>query len=698
MYRRQDIRDKIPLYRITKPQQTTPNLRAKIQPISARNLRNKTTIPQIGNDVQSIDLTRIDAMHLDHFQDFDVDEDEDAANCEDSDGDADGDADEDARMQMWRQKLENYANAGRSKPVHRMSTTKALDREWEFWIIFCKAIPKADPLDVLKKKDDADPAINANAATFKTYLEWRVTNSRMKIQSSIKTCWKLMSMLFMFIQGPLTKEQDLVPGQSKKGALYVEDLCIILNHLFAFDKGTFTHERFRVYLPLIMILAGCAAARPSAVLSLKYKDFKFVLVSGDETCPSPRLGLQVTFTNLKGRKDHLKLVFRPENALGNLVCDPVPYFTAMACADDAFGPEEITCLEDLYRLKVPLQGSHLEIPWKEEWAERYVFRDTQATLHGYRISYERPLGYQKCRSMLVKLGVSCGFKDVIQFYDLRRAGENVTTDERGQVMAHGGPDTYRRYYMPAAVDFDCQAIYFGTPRQDDLAKRVGALRRDSRAPDSLKKHSQLDFSKDLKVQRYTTQRGKALLKRNQSTRKSDRTYWSEEYELAKKKLQARKVELRGSSVKNGWDHFWATIDYIECKTQLGEHQQTTEKLVPTSAAMYELEERYILANLFFVPTASLEVWQLLQLRLNITAVLTRLCNLRETPFRSRKLTQISTPPLTRIEDIQYEALPTTRELFCPLCFWGGNEGSMSEAIWSSTKAKFLVLTLTVPSR
>lgn len=75
---------------------------------------------------------------------------------------------------------------------------------------------------------------------------------------------------------------------------------ICLNHLFAYDEDTLAHERFRVYIPLIMILGGCAAARPSAMLSLKYKDFKFVLVPGDRSCP-PRLGLQVTFTNLKGR-------------------------------------------------------------------------------------------------------------------------------------------------------------------------------------------------------------------------------------------------------------------------------------------------------------------------------------------------------------------------------------------------------------
>ena len=53
-------------------------------------------------------------------------------------------------------------------------------------------------------------------------------------------------------------------------------------------------------------------------------------------------------------------------------------------------------------------------------------------------------------------------------------------------MGHHG-STYEEFYMPDLIERDFQAIYFGTPSQDDLIRSVArmGLSRDMRAPHSL---------------------------------------------------------------------------------------------------------------------------------------------------------------------------------------------------------------------
>jgi hypothetical protein len=60
----------------------------------------------------------------------------------------------------------------------------------------------------------------------------------------------------------------------------------------------------------------------------------------------------------------------------------------------------------------------------------------------------------------------------------------VTPEERRQIMGNRG-DVYERYYMLAFIDRDCQAIYLGSTRRDDLIRAVGRLARHKRAPKHL---------------------------------------------------------------------------------------------------------------------------------------------------------------------------------------------------------------------
>lgn len=76
--------------------------------------------------------------------------------------------------------------------------------------------------------------------------------------------------------------------------------------------------------------------------------------------------------------------------------------------------------------------------------------------------------------------------------------ESVTPEECRQIMGHRG-DVYERYYMPAFIDTDCQAIYLGSTRREDLIRAVGRLSRHERAPQALNDLQKFEISQDPKI-------------------------------------------------------------------------------------------------------------------------------------------------------------------------------------------------------
>jgi hypothetical protein len=78
------------------------------------------------------------------------------------------------------------------------------------------------------------------------------------------------------------------------------------------------------------------------------------------------------------------------------------------------------------------------------------------------------------------------------------ATEELTPEERRQIIGNRG-DVYKRYYMLAFVDRDCQAIYLGSTRRDDLIQAVGRLARYKRAPTALTDVQKFKISRHPKI-------------------------------------------------------------------------------------------------------------------------------------------------------------------------------------------------------
>lgn len=378
------------------------------------------------------------------------------------------------------------------------------------------------------------------------------------------------------------------------------------------------------------------------------------------------------------------MTFTPEDNLGNLVCDPISYVAGLAFADNAF-ENNIKRYEDLYTLTVPSHMNKLRIPWKMEWRDRPLFRDTERDMYGLRISDTAELPYYKLRNQIVRLGITLGLEHLLQWYDLRRAGgkkltgkirlrspiqllmkaESVSKDETQQVMAHLNPDIYRRHYMPSSIDFDCQAIYFGTPRRDDLIRRVGAMHRNAKAPKRLSEEWKAKITSHPEVVELNSkcETWDAQMKATQDP--AEKLRLSQEHAAAKVNLGRIKSCLRSRYQKQERKEFHATSSYLEIEKQLMGLPTDPVLLPPQN---FELKERELLAKMFFIPVENLYAWQLLQLRADITHLLTRLCQRVETPSRLRSQAQliVSIGPDGALS-------PPANALFCPLCFWDSDE-------------------------
>lgn len=272
----------------------------------------------------------------------------------------------------------------------------------------------------------------------------------------------------------------------------MEDLDLLLTHHWMRDTEVFPHERMRLQLAMILLLAGATSTRPGALLKLRYRDVTFAVFPSQDGVSRSNLTMTIRLTETKtrgGKKTPTKFGFREEI---NLIHCPVLGMLALTLADKAL--EGDPTLETIHRLRVPTDKDRIRLPIKEGVVDSFIFRNGSGS--GVDGSFYE---YGSARNALVRLGKSCGYLNDLMFYDLRRATgkkltKEVSPEECNQIMGHSGgtSSVYRQYYMPEFVDRDVQAIYFGSTRQDDLIRAIGRIPRNGQAPTRL-----TDDQKDL---------------------------------------------------------------------------------------------------------------------------------------------------------------------------------------------------------
>ncbi|KAK3941987.1 hypothetical protein QBC46DRAFT_448097 [Diplogelasinospora grovesii] len=159
----------------------------------------------------------------------------------------------------------------------------------------------------------------------------------------------------------LTPLLDLDISVKNKSGLYVADLDLMLHHHWVLDKEVYAHERLRVQMAAVLVIAGATSTRPGALIgSLCYKHVEFHVFRPTPSSRQARVGMVVKLTKIKRSVSKSQLKQYGFHEEDTLLHDPVLYIESLAFTDIAF--EDLNDPKDIYNLVIPLNSDRIILP------------------------------------------------------------------------------------------------------------------------------------------------------------------------------------------------------------------------------------------------------------------------------------------------------------------------------------------------
>ncbi|KFY79510.1 hypothetical protein V499_01506 [Pseudogymnoascus sp. VKM F-103] len=587
----------------------------------------------------------------------------------------------------YRRKIADFSKAGVNLSNHGDDTKIMIARAEKFWALFWAKLmaekevaPKDEDLDFVLGDNPSEALAKGEAPIFKAYLCWRYENSRITKESSIMTYWKTLSMLYAQW---IPQYLELDTSEKEKYALFVDDLCNLQHGNWVNDTELYPHERLRVQESLLMDFGGCTSSRPKALVGkrpLLYSDITFHLFPSMVKGKRPIIVMTLNLKHIKrsgGKSKKKKFTFYEGE---DLSCCAVSFMLALALADNAF-KNEFKSLRDIYNLVVPPDADRITLEWDDEWAERPVFRDVEVTANGVRISKTKSFQYAKYRYYFVRLGRVMGYEKALELYGLRRGSgkelnDALTPEERRHIMGNSG-DVYERYYMPDFVDKDCQGIYLGTPRRDDLIRRVGRLARHGRCPSSLTDEQKLEIKNHPDIVKAATLRntyGQEIKLKGYTTIKAAQgTKLFEQHKEAQANINNLRRQLSDALLEKTIKEFHINVHTDEVNRQM-------QGIYPADALTsppkkYELKERAAIVKMLGMSLNDLDEDQVIEVRITFVDNLALICNRQECPrkYKGPKLEKKQSEHLSNVQKLyKNETIVSVQQiqgpdLTCDLC-------------------------------
>jgi hypothetical protein len=114
----------------------------------------------------------------------------------------------------------------------------------------------------------------------------------------------------------LTDEFDLDLSVRNKPTLCVEDMLALLHYHWCFDTAPVPHERYRVQLPLLLLMTAYTSSRPGALIesscvrgsndTLRFRDVVLRVLPNPEEPENHVLVMEMTLLFMKGKRNKSK--------------------------------------------------------------------------------------------------------------------------------------------------------------------------------------------------------------------------------------------------------------------------------------------------------------------------------------------------------------------------------------------------------
>ncbi|KAL9040656.1 MAG: hypothetical protein Q9214_004396 [Letrouitia sp. 1 TL-2023] len=487
---------------------------------------------------------------------------------------------------------------------------------------YCKVV-NIDPYHTLKKS----PAGRIN-----NFFHWMCNEYTVRKVSSVTTYWHQLSQVYIkykgrrisplvlkkvyeFIVGPLAQEHSLDDSETDKPLLDAEDFLEVLRCHWVTDTNSFPHERQRVQVATLLLLAAVTGSRPGALLGITYGDIELFVLRDKKTgevALTLQLRLKKTKSRQKRKRPKTYTLFIDDNPMFCVIS----HIVALAYDDEAFRVPNVTP-RVLFTLRVRPGLNSQPIQWHDEMKDKPVFRTSSSPGRGKGQQLYEALPYGRYQEWVKRLGEETGFVQVLTTYCLRRAAGNAINDDpnsneavRNLVLDHATSMIFQRNYLSRMIRYDTQAAYRGTASRGALIVASHRMSRmiDPRRPRRLSlqqfKHLRQDASihklREYQQDLYNRIRkkynfiyraeGQPIYKEHQQVKRDiDR--------LLKEKGRALKVQIQAD--------YDTTAPMQDMLAQIAVDEAVLSPVQPSPPpAKYTFEERARIAQAFFDPPGS----------------------------------------------------------------------------------------------
>ncbi|TGJ70084.1 hypothetical protein EYR41_006076 [Orbilia oligospora] len=534
------------------------------------------------------------------------------------------------------------------KAVHAPTTREGMDNIWKKWTQFSCGRREKDPIRHLEKVDQRE---------LKIFLNWHLRTGRTKKVKSICSTYYKWKQVYKYqigrnynpyvddtlsyIRKVLKKKFNLEESTKDKPTANVDDLRVVLHHLWHFSNQHFAIERCRIQLAAVVLLICATSCRPGSLVeiremekdddaaleskkkpkagdSLKYKDIELYLVRHPNQDLKGEVCLVMLLRNrLSKRSRNLKeptifVLFEISEPFG---FDIISYILALAFDDNAFESVHIKEPADLYRFTIPDHMATLPFHWKKEILETPIFRAHENTNEGPVISSSKGLSENVISKQGSNLGLECGFRNPMNMYVFRRGagkamdatvfkeGSRIISDAaRCKAMGHSDPKVFDQYYTSQTAE-DIQSAYLGRPSDDGLLQLMSnmSFRRDPTAKSKVDDSIRLNCEADEKYKALSL-RADALRKaiksktRTIKAAKEQHPILYQEYQKVTRQRASRGETLRKQAFESAWTEYFSSNGTSEIDKQAhGIKVPSYEEILPAN----QCEERTIVAELLF---------------------------------------------------------------------------------------------------
>ncbi|KAG8531641.1 uncharacterized protein KY384_003272 [Bacidia gigantensis] len=551
----------------------------------------------------------------------------------------------------YKRRYEEMDKKRRSTGLYEDSTKSHMNRMEGLWKEYCKVV-NVDPYHTLKKS----PAGRIN-----NFFHWMCNEYTVRKVSSVTTYWHQLSQVYIkykgrrisplvlkkvyeFIVGPLAQEHGLDDSETDKPLLDVEDFLEVLRCHWVTDTNSFPHERQRVQVATLLLLAAVTGSRPGALLGITYRDIDLFVLRDPKT-GEVALTLQLRLKKTKSRQKRKRpktYTFFVDN---NPMFCVISHIVALACDDEAFRFPKTTP-RVVFTLGVRPGLNCQPIQWHDDMKDQPVFCASSCPGRGKGKELHESLPYSRYQEWVKRLGEETGFVQVLTTYCLRRASGNAINDDpnsneavRNLVLDHASSMIFQRNYLSRMIRYDTQAAYRGTVSRGDLIVASHRMSRtiDPRRPRGPSLQQLQHLRQDAGIQELREHQHNLYI---QIREKFNFIYRAEgqpiydEYQQVKRDID-RLLKEKGRALKAQLQaDYDAAAPMQDMLAQLAVHGPILSPVQPRPAPVeYPFEERARIAQAFFDPPSSAECDGNPDRQISIVDDLVTLCTRQERRLR-----------------------------------------------------------------